>query len=228
MVIESRIGRMRNHHLCLLDAVKMYLPPDFSVIDAIACGKLIDQAYDQFNKASAVTPSPVVWSVQDGYTGHGTFSAVENGKILPFGFVPSKNGNLDVVIRGTKTPLEWLDDGSIQPIAFMPGWGTTTIGFRSLHDQIFWNHTSSGVPGHSKRSTQVRCGSQPRCCPSEPHSRKPDRGINRCSRQHCRLHILWTTRGRPGLHGSVQAKIAPRLENLQYRRPSANFASFYF
>jgi triacylglycerol lipase len=115
----------------------MFLPPTFNITDAVACGKLIDQAYDQFNKAVTTSRGPIPWSIQDGYTLHGTFEAVENGKTLPFGFVASKDGSLYVVIRGTQTPLEWLDDGSIQPTPFIPGWGTTTVGFRGIHDQIF-------------------------------------------------------------------------------------------
>jgi triacylglycerol lipase len=130
----------------------MNLSSDFSVTDAVACGELIDQAYDQFNKATAATPGPVAWSIQDGYTSHGGFTAGENGKILPFGFVASKGGNLYVVIRGTQTPLEWLDDGSIQPIPFIPGWGTTTVGFRGLHDQIF--ATIQGLVSSNHGNTQ--------------------------------------------------------------------------
>jgi triacylglycerol lipase len=115
----------------------MYLPTDLNVNEAVNCGKLINQAYDQFNKASTASPGPVAWSIQDGYIDHATFCALENGRTLPFGFVASKDATLYVVIRGTQTPLEWLDDGSIQPISFIPGWGNTTTGFRGIHDQIF-------------------------------------------------------------------------------------------
>ena len=57
--------------------------------------------------------------------------------MLPFGFVASKGTQLFVVIRGTQTPLEWLDDASIQPVPFITGWGSTTAGFLLLHNQIF-------------------------------------------------------------------------------------------
>jgi Lipase (class 3) len=50
---------------------------------------------------------------------------------------PSKANQLFVVIRGTQTPLEWLDDASIQPQPFINGWGSTTAGFLGLHNQIF-------------------------------------------------------------------------------------------
>ena len=115
----------------------MYLPPDFVKDDAVACGKLIDQAYAQYTNAIAPASGPAPWSIQAGYTNNGTFSALEKGKMLPFGFVASKDRRLFVVIRGTQTPLEWLDDASIQPMPFIPGWGSTTAGFRGLHDQIF-------------------------------------------------------------------------------------------
>jgi Lipase (class 3) len=115
----------------------MYLPSDFVVNDAVECGKLIDQAYAQYVHAVAPVPSAVPWTIQDGYNNLGIFSALESGKMLPFGFVVSKNRRLFVVIRGTQTPLEWLDDASIQPKPFVPGWGSTTVGFGGIHDQIF-------------------------------------------------------------------------------------------
>ncbi len=93
----------------------MYLPSDFVVNDAVECGKLIDQAYAQYVNAVAPVSSAVPWTIQDGYNNLGIFSAVESGKMLPFGFVVSKNRRLFVVVRGTQTPLEWLDDASIQP-----------------------------------------------------------------------------------------------------------------
>lgn len=116
---------------------KMYLPPDFSKYDAVACGKLIDQAYQQYGAAKAPQPGALPWSIQDGYTNCGSFSAIEQNQILPFGFVASKDNQLFVVIRGTQTPLEWLDDASIQPKPFLSGWGNTTTGFLGLHNQIF-------------------------------------------------------------------------------------------
>src|SRR6516164_620210 len=115
----------------------MYLPSDFVTNDAVECGKLIDQAYDQYTTAIAPVPPPTPWSLQGGYVNHGSFTALELGKTLPFGFVASKDGRLFVVIRGTQTPLEWLDDASIQPMPFIPGWGSTTTGFGLLHNQIF-------------------------------------------------------------------------------------------
>jgi triacylglycerol lipase len=115
----------------------IYLPPDFSKLDAVACGKLIDQAYAQFTQAKNPQPGVPPWTIQDGYTNLGSYSATEQGKVLPFGFVASKDSQLFVVIRGTQTPLEWLDDASIQPQPFINGWGSTTSGFLRLHNQVF-------------------------------------------------------------------------------------------
>jgi triacylglycerol lipase len=114
----------------------MYLPPDFIKLDAVTCGQLIDQAYVQYVKATA-SPAARQWAIQGSYTNHGIFSALEKGQLLPFGFVASKGTQLFVVIRGTQTPLEWLDDASIRPTPFITGWGSTTAGFLLLHNQIF-------------------------------------------------------------------------------------------
>ena len=59
----------------------IYLPPDFSKYDAVACGKLIDQAYAQFTQAKNPQPGAPPWTIQDGYTNHGSFSATEQGSV---------------------------------------------------------------------------------------------------------------------------------------------------
>jgi hypothetical protein len=115
----------------------MYLPSDFAANEAVECGKLIDQAYAQYTNATVPTRSATPWALQGGYVHHGSFLALEQGKTLPFGFVASKDSRLFVVIGGTQAPLEWLDDASIHPTPFIPGWGSTTAGFGRLHDQIF-------------------------------------------------------------------------------------------
>lgn len=113
----------------------MYLPKEFVLADAIDCGKLIDQAYQQYQLA--LHPAAQPWDIEERYTLNGTFTAGENGKSLPFGFVASKNGVFYIVIRGTQTPLEWFDDASIIPMPFRNGWGNTTRGFLEIHEQIF-------------------------------------------------------------------------------------------
>jgi hypothetical protein len=113
----------------------MFLPKAFVLADAINCGELIDQAYAQYKLA--LQPAGPAWAIQGGYTLHGIFSARENAHLLPFGFVASKDGVFYIVIRGTQTPLEWFDDAAIHPTPFRNGWGNTTAGFLSIHEQIF-------------------------------------------------------------------------------------------
>jgi triacylglycerol lipase len=113
----------------------MFLPKEFVLTDAINCGELIDQAYAQYQLA--LQPDGPAWVIQDGYSLNGAFSALENAQSLPFGFVASKNSTCYIVIRGTQTPLEWFDDASIHPAPFRNGWGNTTTGFLSIHEQIF-------------------------------------------------------------------------------------------
>lgn len=50
-----------------------------------------------------------------------------------------KGSDVYVVIRGTQTTLEWLDDVTIQAQIFdptNPNWGKTTKGFGGIHSQI--------------------------------------------------------------------------------------------
>ena len=128
---------MRHNATALRNISKCIYPAIFVTNDAVECGKLIDQAYAQYASANASIPPTTPWSLQGGYVNHGSFTALELGKMLPFGFVATKDSRLFVVIRETQTPLEWLDDASIQPMPFVPGWGSTTTGFGLLHNQIF-------------------------------------------------------------------------------------------
>src|SRR5262245_6926679 len=60
-------------------------------------------------------------------------------KPVPFGFVATKGNDVYVVIRGTKTPLEWFDDFTAQPVSFQPSgkpWGNTMRGFKLLYDDL--------------------------------------------------------------------------------------------
>lgn len=155
---HARLGKIYGSSLCSLPGFAQpqrsitmpYFPPPFSVDEAVACGKLIDQAYQQFNIAKTSPPSH--WTIQDGYTLETQFFAVENfvplpieiplpkptiaPTPLPFGFIAKNGDAVYVVIRGTQTPLEWFDDASIQPMPFQPGWGNSTAGFMSIHRQI--------------------------------------------------------------------------------------------
>src|SRR5258708_21890603 len=67
---------------------RMYLPPDFSKYDAVACGKLIDQAYAQLT--AAIKPGTSPWSITDDYTNCGSLFPPQKGNMLTFCFVAFK------------------------------------------------------------------------------------------------------------------------------------------
>lgn len=125
-------------------------PPIFEIKRATELATLIDAAYDQLNKFKAGTP----WISPAGYGNVSPFSSTEPwlkpawppvwppappAAPLPFGFVTKKGNDVYVVIRGTQTTLEWLDDVTIQAQLFdpaNPNWGKTTQGFGGIHSQI--------------------------------------------------------------------------------------------
>ena len=107
---------------------------------------LIDAAYAQLDQFDQAAP----WAPPAGYALIATLSAKEIWKApsplsdllshllkpVPFGFVATKDSAVYVVIRGTRTPLEWFDDFSAQPVPFQPSgtpWGKTTRGFATLY-----------------------------------------------------------------------------------------------
>jgi triacylglycerol lipase len=62
---------------------------------------------------------------------------------VPFGFVATNGNDTYVAIRGTQTPLEWLDDFTVGLVPFFPdpanlsvAWGNTTKGFLGLYNQV--------------------------------------------------------------------------------------------
>jgi triacylglycerol lipase len=62
---------------------------------------------------------------------------------VPFGFVAAAGNDTYVVIRGTQTPLEWLDAPTVGLVPFFPdatslvkNWGNTTKGFSGLYNQM--------------------------------------------------------------------------------------------
>lgn len=125
--------------------MKYTFPTEFSLSRAQELAMLVDQAYDQLDQGAA-------WTPPTGYRMLAAFSATEVWKSLgplshaapllspvPFGFVAVKNADVYVVIRGTKTPLEWFDDFTAFPVAFSPSgqtWGQITKGFSLLYDSL--------------------------------------------------------------------------------------------
>jgi hypothetical protein len=134
-------------------------PLNFDKNRAIELASLIDAAYQQlvdFRKHVAWTvPGPRNVKPQhyqivpsDGlpapktYQIEAEFYSIENWGLpgpsaksaVPFGFVATAGTDAYVVIRGTETPLEWLDDATVEHVSFAPDaaapgktWGVTTV-----------------------------------------------------------------------------------------------------
>ena len=123
--------------------MKYALPPGFDLVRALQLAGLVNCAYQQF-----LTPD--AWSLPAGFVAlTPELSAKEYWKFgplsealetqfgvplppTPFGFTGTLNGDVFVVIRGTKTPLEWFDDFSAEPTLFQPGgqpWGKVGRGY---------------------------------------------------------------------------------------------------
>jgi triacylglycerol lipase len=126
--------------------MKYTYPNGFDLARAQELGRLVGQAYDQLTKGTA-------WQPPAGYTLAASLTAKEVWKVpspfsdlllhlltpVPFGFVATKGNDVYVVLRGTQTPLEWLDDFTAMPMAFQPSgkaWGNITRGFKMLYDEL--------------------------------------------------------------------------------------------
>ncbi len=109
-----------------------FYPPAFDKDRAKELGTLVDAAYAQYNQR---TTGGNAWQPA-GYQVHSVLEAQETGVVVPFGFVATKGTNAYVVIRGTLTPFEWLDDATIVPAPFATDWGNTTKGFKGIYNQL--------------------------------------------------------------------------------------------
>jgi hypothetical protein len=142
--------------------------PNFDKSRAIELAALTDAAYQQltdfqnnnpWNVPGPYTVTPKTYQVNPAdplpgpkqYQIEAQFSAVETWGLptlepksaIPFGFVATAGNDIYVAIRGTQTPLEWLDDATVGLVAFVPNtaapgqaWGNTTKGFYGLYTQI--------------------------------------------------------------------------------------------
>jgi len=126
--------------------MKYTYPNNFDRNRADDLHKLVDEAYNQLNQGT-------VWQPPTGYSIAATLSAKEFWKLppglsdiishmlkpVPFGFVATKGAEVFVIIRGTKTPLEWMDDFTALPVSFKPSgkdWGKTTQGLNTLYANL--------------------------------------------------------------------------------------------
>jgi len=135
-------------------------PPSFDVKRAKELGDRINDAYAQYDAFL----SGGEWAPPPGYQIVGQFYAHELGKggalegaqhllkdpldelksivglihpgQVPFGYVAQKGSDVYVIIRGTRTSLEWMDDFTSAPVPFSDGWGMTAQGFKTIYMDI--------------------------------------------------------------------------------------------
>jgi len=126
--------------------MKYTFPAEFDLTRTLELAKLVAAAYAQLDVGDN-------WRPPQGYALCAKLAAAEIWKVpgplanllkdlvkpVPFGFVATKGTDIFVVIRGTRTPLEWLDDFTAQPAPFAPNgrpWGRTTHGFNALFEYL--------------------------------------------------------------------------------------------
>jgi triacylglycerol lipase len=124
-------------------SLPMYFPSSFSLPDAVLCNDLVNTAYDMYGQWKAQgkpnqqnfrwTPKgpPLIYGVSIwGNTLWSDFFAE------PFAFVAySAAGNLYIVVRGSETDLDWIDDFDSWQTAYSPvsGFGSVHWGFMSIY-----------------------------------------------------------------------------------------------
>ena len=104
-----------------LATMKYTFPPGFDLSRALQLRDLVNCAYNQFLQPNA-------WKLPDGFVPlPPALTSKEQWKLgplsevlaehlpasiptVPFGFIGTISSDVFVVIRGTKTPLEWFDD----------------------------------------------------------------------------------------------------------------------
>jgi triacylglycerol lipase len=130
--------------------MKYTFPPAFDLKRALQLSALVNCAYNQYNQPNA-------WTLPDGFVllppaltakerwTLGPLSEVMAAQLsaslppVPFGFMGTIGTDVFIVIRGTRTPLEWFDDFSAEPAPFQPGnvsWGTTGVGYTRIFDDL--------------------------------------------------------------------------------------------
>jgi len=132
----------------------MYYPPDFNWKISIELGKLVEQAYQQYECFLQGKP----WKIQGGYTlvceiyywslfktDNGTELTIIDkelqqtnpkllGREIPMGFLARSDCNAYLVFRGTQTLLERLYDFNTKMEPYLlPNWGKVHEGFLRIY-----------------------------------------------------------------------------------------------
>ncbi len=130
--------------------MKYVFPAGFDLPRALQLAGLVNCAYNQIR-------DPGAWKLPDGfvllppalsskeYWKFGPLSEMLEERLptpitpVPFGFVGTIGTDVFVVIRGTKTPLEWFDDFSAEPTPFLAAgqpWGKTGRGYNRIFSDL--------------------------------------------------------------------------------------------
>ncbi|KAB2839853.1 lipase family protein [bacterium] len=139
---------------------------NFSLDLALELARLDLQAYQMLNdfENGQTFSLPAPYTLVQTYLTSEPFAGESAGDMVPIAFVATKDQNIYVVFRGTKTIVEWLDDAQLGqvPYTFLSSGGLTEQGFTSvyatIHSEIVQtvnqlaqsgNFTALYVTGHS-------------------------------------------------------------------------------
>ena len=129
--------------------MKYTFPPGFDLQRAVQLAGLVNCAYNEYAEpgswqlpAGFAAETPELTSTEYWKLGPVSEVIAEHLPVPPpvsFGFIGTIGNDVFVVIRGTKTPLEWFDDFSAEPVAFQPSnqpWGSIGRGYSRIYDDI--------------------------------------------------------------------------------------------
>jgi triacylglycerol lipase len=129
-------------------SLPMYFPPSFSLPDAVLCSELVNDAYDmyqQWKHQRKPTQANFYWTKPTKPAL--TYGASIWGNTLwsdffaePFAFVAwsAQTNFLYLVVRGSETDLDWMDDFDSWQTAYsrVSGFGRVHWGFMSIYSSM--------------------------------------------------------------------------------------------
>ncbi|HEX8489899.1 MAG TPA: hypothetical protein VF626_02675, partial [Chthoniobacterales bacterium] len=124
-------------------SLPMYFPPSFSLPDAVLCSELVNTAYDMYYQWKAQghpTQQNFRWTPRGPALTYGAPIWAQTWwfpyRVEPFAFVAySAQGNIYLVVRGTESDSDWLDDLDVSQSTYWPapGYGKVHAGFMSIY-----------------------------------------------------------------------------------------------
>ncbi len=113
---------------------------NFSLDLALELARLDLQAYQMLNdfENGRTFTLPAPYTLVQTYLTSEPFAGESADDSVPIAFVATKDQNIYVVFRGTKTIVEWLDDAQLGqvPYSFLSSGGLTEQGFTSVYATI--------------------------------------------------------------------------------------------